>query len=89
MIPENRIYDLNRMIERFQNVFYRQIVSNLQDKTELSYMLTALLQDFLLMNMVHLNKSLPSQEAKAALKVILDLKLMDLGMHVKIDEFNS
>ena len=52
-------------------------------------MLTALLQDFLLMNMVHLNKSLPSQEAKAALKVILDLKLMDLGMHVKIDEFNS
>lgn len=89
MIPENRIFDLNKTIGRYHEIFYRQICPNIFDTPEMSYMLTALLQDFLTMNILHLKKCLPSQEAKAALKVILDLKLMDLGMHVKIDEFNS
>ncbi len=89
MIPEHRIVELNKMIERYHNLFYRQIIPQLADIPELSYMTTSLLQDLLAMNIMHLKKNLPSQEAKATLKVILDLKLMDLGMHVKIDEFNS
>ena len=89
MIPENRIFDLNNAIGRYHEIFYRQICPNVFDTPEMSYVLTAVLQDFLTMNIIHLNKCLPKQEAKAALKVILDLKLMDYGMHVKIDEFTA
>lgn len=80
---------LNKKLKRLQNEFVDTVFCKCRDGNEGAYVLTVLMQDYIKMLMMHLVRFLPRQEAKATMKVALDTILMDYGMHVKIEEFNS
>lgn len=78
-------YKLNKI----DSFIFTNLINQITDTEQMSYVLTRLTQDYLRMTHFHLTKNMPSQEAKAAMKVILDTVLMSYGMHVRIDEFEK
>ena len=77
---ENRMQKANKYM--FDGVF-----KHLRTDSEQFYVLTSMTQDYTKITMEKLLKAVPSQEAKASMKIILDTILFDYGMSVKIDEF--
>ena len=73
----------NFLLEMFNQKVYTQC----KNTEERSYALCSITQDLLHMLFMHIQANMPTQEAKAALKVALDAILLNHGMHISIHEF--
>lgn len=76
-------------LEKMKVQFFDKLIKNIGHEAELHYIMTCLIQDWLRMEMIALNKSMPIQESKAVMKVILDTVLLDFGMCVQVAEFGK
>lgn len=83
----HRQHHLDAKIESNKAAFLKYILSDCRDKQEAVYVTCSLALDYLMMHHKALLNAVPSQEAKAALKVTLDLFLVNHGMSVAIHEF--
>lgn len=88
-LSEDRVGFLERLIQESNKHSFKKVISCASDNNEMAYILTSFTQDWVRLSMMNLNNQLPSQEAKAAMKVILDTVLLDYGLHVRIDEFDK
>lgn len=80
---------INRKIREFNDRFVGAFLNKDTTESDQFYAMTLATQDFISMMIRMLSASLPPQESKAAMKVIVDTALIKYGMSLKIDEFTS
>lgn len=86
-VSEQRLDIIDRQMNRVFSAYLKNVLSKLDSTTESAYASTSLANTAITMLWHNLQELMPAQEAKAAMKVIIDGCLLEHGMHLSIQEF--